>query len=1154
MTAMRRIGFSLALGTALFAATPASAQFGPPPEPPAIVEARAKVDAAPYSQRAAAAAKVLALVGKAYGESSPEYARELELYANALTIEGRNAEALKTMEQALALQVKLAGDPKSLGVGYTRRAYSNMLLGAGQREQAAEQLGLFIDALTEEVWRCGTRDVLPPQPGLPPTTIIRGCSEDDQALSEYLARYAGLMRDVGKGDEGFARFTAVRNRFEERWKGCEGDKWATRCDDAAANRRKFLYNYGAVLAEEGRKDEAWAIYRDNIVPRLEQREKAGASGDKPGDSDDYFLFGEFRTLAVAAKTLRPEGEALALKLRWLPMFAAMPGYARGGDAKADYWDKSLREGLDEYVAALASEAREAGRRDEAARLLAIFGKGDQLVAADNSAERKARIEALGKAFYDLDYYDRAGKAKLRQEQAELFRAEYGEGSSEHEQALIQLGNALKETDDIAGVEAAYRLALSASRKANGNSSYITLDALRYLAPWLEKNGRKDDAIVVLRDVLSDPANDRMAIYTDPERARYLSSGTIGFLDGDGTLNELHAELARLLLDKGAIAEALPHARHAAVGKRAWFASFGFSRNAEDDYAYVTGDDFFGSAKDLKRFSLISADALWEAGQRGDAATAEAFTALQTAQMGSTSSAVARAAAARLAEQSGATALLAERAKVDDDAKAATALAVSSSGAESTRAFDRLRQLELRHEEIDAELRRLTPGYFELVRPQPLTVEQARALMAPDEAVLLVVPTARGTHVVLVTRDAVTWQRSELTEAQVTRHARRLLWDAGANVSVTEDEKAQWSAEGQGLFPFDRTTAFTLYQALVAPFEAQLKGRKFLFVAADGALSSLPFDLLVAAKPEGADGDAEALRKTQWLADRHVMLQLPSLQSLQLLRAVPAPKAAGARPLSLLGFGDPVLDGDVVQRGVRGRTRGAGGNEPPPALLFSSAGDTRLADPAELRKLGKLPGTQRELTAMQEVVGKGNARLFLGPKATERNFKAADLTNASVVFLATHGLLAGEIESVGEPGLVLTPPEKATPQDDGLLSASEVVRLKLQADWVILSACNTAGGDGSEGAPGLSGLARAFFFAGARSLLASHWPVRDDVAEVLTVRIFALQREHPEWSRAEALQAAVREVRLDPRADEDIATWAHPSAWAPFSLIGDVDRR
>src|SRR3546814_2567143 len=108
-------------------------------------------------------------------------------------------------------------------------------------------------------------------------------------------------------------------------------------------------------------------------------------------------------------------------------------------------------------------------------------------------------------------------------------------------------------------------------------------------------------------------------------------------------------------------------------------------------------------------------------------------------------------------------------------------------------------------------------------------------------------------------------------------------------------------------------------------------------------------------------------------------------------------------------------------------------------------------------------------------------------ATESNLKAADLASTSVLFRATHVLVAVEVGDMGEPGLVFTPPTAAIPADDGLLTASEVASLRIGAAWVILSACNTAAGDGRACAPGLSGLARAFFFAGSESLLASHWP-------------------------------------------------------------------
>ena len=150
--------------------------------------------------------------------------------------------------------------------------------------------------------------------------------------------------------------------------------------------------------------------------------------------------------------------------------------------------------------------------------------------------------------------------------------------------------------------------------------------------------------------------------------------------------------------------------------------------------------------------------------------------------------------------------------------------------------------------------------------------------------------------------------------------------------------------------------------------------------------------------------------------------------------------------------------------------------------------------------------------------------------------------------ATHGLIAGEAAQLGkgraEPALVLSPPEHPTEEDDGLLTASEVAGLKLDADWVVLSACNTAAGE-EAGAEALSGLARAFFYAGARALLVSHWPVQSYAATMLTSRTFAEMRKFREAGRAEAFRRAMLAL-----IGEESRPWtAHPSVWAPFTVIG-----
>ena len=193
---------------------------------------------------------------------------------------------------------------------------------------------------------------------------------------------------------------------------------------------------------------------------------------------------------------------------------------------------------------------------------------------------------------------------------------------------------------------------------------------------------------------------------------------------------------------------------------------------------------------------------------------------------------------------------------------------------------------------------------------------------------------------------------------------------------------------------------------------------------------------------------------------------------------------------------------------------------------------------------------------RESVGAAESAIYLGDKATETVVKSlsADgtLAQARVVHFATHGLLGSETEMLGapkaEPALLLTPPNQPNEEDDGLLTASEAALLKLDADWVVLSACNTAAGDGNTiGAEALSGLARAFFYAGARALLVSHWAVDSNATVSLITKVFDEIKADGRIGRAEALRRSMLAL---------IGTGggnAHPATWAPFVVVGEGAR-
>jgi len=423
-----------------------------------------------------------------------------------------------------------------------------------------------------------------------------------------------------------------------------------------------------------------------------------------------------------------------------------------------------------------------------------------------------------------------------------------------------------------------------------------------------------------------------------------------------------------------------------------------------------------------------------------------------------------------------------------------------------------------------------PQYVALSDPNPLTTAEVRTLLKPDEALMVVLAGSEKSFVWAVSRERAAWAEIDAGANVLSERVARLR--AGLDPLAQQDAEGAAASEPALKEGFDLAGAHDLYNLIVAPVGGVIAGKRHLIAVPTGPLTSLPLQVLVTRPPAPASSPADALRTAHWLIKAHALSVLPSVQSLRALRGL---AVAGAAVQPFFGIGNPVLQGADPGPDRRGAKRPARADNP---ARFYRAG---VADIRAVRELAELPETADELRAVAKVLGAPPTALMLREQASETRVKNTALNGYRVIQFATHGLVAGDLSGLAEPALVLTPPDAPTETDDGLLTASEIAALKLNADWVVLSACNTAAGAG-QGADALSGLARAFFYAGARALLVSHWAVYSDAAVALTTRTFAALAKDRSIGRAEAFRRTMVEL---------IEQGQPPSYWAPFIIVGEA---
>jgi CHAT domain-containing protein len=423
----------------------------------------------------------------------------------------------------------------------------------------------------------------------------------------------------------------------------------------------------------------------------------------------------------------------------------------------------------------------------------------------------------------------------------------------------------------------------------------------------------------------------------------------------------------------------------------------------------------------------------------------------------------------------------------------------------------LEAVERRIADGNAALAERFPRYRSLVQSGLYRLDDVRARLAPGEALAMFLVGRDQSFLQLVRRDGLELIPIAAGEASLTDTVRRL--------------RRGLEIESGSVSEFDLGAAHALYQDLFGRSGEVLRGVARLTVIPSGPLSGLPFGILVQKPvPQGRYSEAA------WLVQSLPVSHTPTLTSFMALRST---RVARRAPRLMLAIANPAVTGTISAGASLG---GA----------FASCRGSQPVDPELLRSLAPLPETEREAASVARSLGATDAEILAGASATETALRQKNLADYRVLYFATHGLIPGELQCQTEPGIVLTPPAApvATRSSDGLLDASEIASLSLQADLVVLSACNTAAPQGARaGTGGLSGLADAFFRAGARSVLASHWQVPSAATQQLMQTTFLGLGQSAELALDEALRRAQVEAIRQPKT-------AHPFFWGAFVILGD----
>ncbi len=855
-----------------------------------------------------------------------------------------------------------------------------------------------------------------------------------------------------------------------------------------------VHHLAVVLNDEGKYPQAEILYRRALSIR-EHNFPAGDSEIGEIENDLATLYDD--------EGKYPQAEQLYLKALAIREKADGPKSWQVGET------------LDNLATLYDAEGRYAEGIPLERRAITIY----QEVLGPEHPKLAAINVDLAELYEDEGDYLRAGP--LLEQALSIFQKTFGPSHPNVAEALRDLGILSETEGDYPSAEQRYRQALDIREKAFGSKHRYVAESLNDLGSLYEKERRYQEAEPLL------------------ERAVAIRESTLG--SSHPELAESLSRLAAVLAASGRTEPSLAlyeRARQSLISVRRADAGL------NDDALISLLKNGNSGLRDYARLLAVVARHPLP-GHDSAAAYAQAFIVSEQIRTGLSQLALARAAARSAPSDPEIAALVNRAQQLRDRLRATTKKLTEEYGKPGApRDPDRLSRLQqeeaklsTQFHEADDEMRRRFPAYADLTAPDPIDSSTAAQLLDSDEALI--------SYLSLDDR-LIVW---------LLRPGRSLIYrdiDVKRAELAAAIDRIRLSLDPNR--PFDVIDAYGVYSETLKPFEQDLVGVKSLLLVPDDLLLRVPFSALITNDHGEAFGalaerykkhsaptseDLETLYpQMSWLTKQNLALSvLPSATSLRALRgeakAVPdQSKAPSKNDQGFIGFGDPLLEGRGAQRG---------------GSMLTSTGTLAIS---AIRALARLPGTRRELIAEAKALGANTQdSLFMEERASKpwvTKLSRDRLRAARIVAFATHALIAGEITGLKDPALVLTPPPRPTDEDNGLLGTNDILRLKFEKnDWLILSGCNTGASNGT--GEGLSALVRAFFYAGARSLLVSQWSVDDAATEKLMTAALVSYAKNKSLSHAETLRRAMLEVM---KQNKQYAYFAHPFAWAPFIVVGE----